>query len=58
MTDEPAGSPDHLTTHSDHQSPPPARLEELLEAVRRALDPAGGAFEMNYEAVLVTAQTR
>jgi hypothetical protein len=32
--------------------------EELLEAVRGVLDPVGGAFEMNYDAVLVTAQTR
>ncbi len=49
---------DHLRTHSDHQSLPPQQLEELLDAVRRVLDPAGGSFEMNYDAVLVTAQTR
>jgi len=49
---------DHLKTHSDHQSLPPEQLAELLEAVKRALHPVGGSFEMDYEAVLVTAQTR
>lgn len=46
---------DHLKTHSDHQSLAPAQLEPLLEAVRRAVAAIGGSFEMDYEAVLVTA---
>jgi SAM-dependent methyltransferase len=49
---------DHLKTHSDHQALPPEQLEKLLGAVGRALDAVGGSFEMSYDAVLVTAQTR
>lgn len=46
---------DHLTTHSDHQALEPARLAALLDAVGQAIDKLGGRFEMDYDAILVTA---
>jgi hypothetical protein len=51
---------DHLETHSDHQGLPPAQPERLLAAVREAVEAVGGSFEVDYEAMLVTAarQTR
>lgn len=35
---------DHLKTHSDHQGLPPAEREQLLEAVRGAVEAVGGSF--------------
>jgi SAM-dependent methyltransferase len=46
---------DHVATHSDHQGLGRERRDELLVAVRRAIDDAGGRFAMAYETVLVTA---
>jgi SAM-dependent methyltransferase len=45
-----------LRTHSDHQVLAGPRLERLLAAVGEALDDFGGSFEVEYEAVLVSAR--
>ncbi|HEY3726424.1 MAG TPA: class I SAM-dependent methyltransferase [Solirubrobacteraceae bacterium] len=44
-----------LQTHSDHHALPPERRERLLTAVGAAIDELGGSFEVDYEAVLVSA---
>ena len=49
---------DLVSTHSDHQTLPPDRRERLLAAVGDAIQAVGGAFEMRYETVLVSAQLR
>jgi SAM-dependent methyltransferase len=49
---------DFLATHSDHHTLPPARRERLLAAVAAELDALGGAFEMPYETILVSAERR
>jgi SAM-dependent methyltransferase len=56
QTHDTAGWLDHLSTHSDHQTLPPAQREQLLAAVGDAIDALGGSFEMSYEAVLVSAR--
>jgi SAM-dependent methyltransferase len=55
-THDTSGWLDHLSTHSDHQTLPPAQREQLLAAVGDAIDAIGGSFEMSYEAVLVSAR--
>lgn len=45
-----------LRTHSDHQVLDGPRLERLLTAVGEAIDDFGGSFEVEYEAVLVSAR--
>jgi hypothetical protein len=47
---------DFLQTHSDHHRLPDARRERLLRAAAAAIDELGGAFEVAYEAVLVSAR--
>jgi SAM-dependent methyltransferase len=49
---------DLLRTHSDHQTLAPDRRERLLAAVGAAIETLGGAFEMRYETVLVSASRR
>jgi SAM-dependent methyltransferase len=44
-----------LQTHSDHHALPPDRRERLLSAVGAAIDELGGFFDVDYEAVLVSA---
>jgi hypothetical protein len=46
---------DHLPSHSDHASLAPAHLARLLTAVGAIIDSMGGAFEMGYETLLLTA---
>jgi SAM-dependent methyltransferase len=46
---------EQLSTHSDHRSLSPARLERLLGAICDAIDTIGGRFKMHYETILVTA---
>ncbi|MCX5208058.1 hypothetical protein OG689_01790 [Kitasatospora sp. NBC_00240] len=46
---------DQLPTQGDHSRLPPARLAELLAGVGAAVDALGGAFTMEYTAVVVTA---
>ncbi len=55
---ETAGWLDHLRTHSDHQTLPAARRERLLGEIGAQLDAMGGAFEMPYRTVLVSARRR
>ena len=57
-TYETAGWLEHLNTHSDHQLLAPSRRERLLMAVGDAIDELGGAFELGYETVLVSARRR
>lgn len=47
-----------LQTHSDHQTLPDERRALLLREVGDAIDSLGGAFELPYRAVLVTARRR
>jgi SAM-dependent methyltransferase len=47
-----------LQTHSDHQTLPPDRREQLLAEIGEAVESAGGSFEMPYEAILVSARRR
>lgn len=47
---------EHVSTHSDHQTLPPARRERLLQAVAQRLERAGGAFDVRYETVLLSAR--
>jgi SAM-dependent methyltransferase len=47
---------EQLTTHSDHRALAPAQRRRLLAAVGEAIDAIGGAFEMSYETVLVSAR--
>ncbi len=47
-----------LPTHSDHRTMPEAERAALLDAVGAAIDAQGGAFEMTYDVVLVTAVRR
>jgi SAM-dependent methyltransferase len=47
---------EQLSTHSDHQALASPRRERLLTAVGEAIDSLGGAFEMHYETVLVSAR--
>jgi SAM-dependent methyltransferase len=49
---------ENVSTHSDHQALPPASLDALLVAVEEAIEELGGAFEMPYRTVLVTARRR
>jgi SAM-dependent methyltransferase len=49
---------EQLPTHSDHQTMPEAQLRPLLDAVAETIDARGGAFEMTYQVVLVTARRR
>ncbi len=53
-----AGWLDFLQTHSDHQTLPSERLRRLLDAVAGAIDELGGAFEMSYATMLVSARRR
>lgn len=53
-----AGWLDFLQTHSDHQTLAPERLRRLLDAVAGAIDELGGAFEMSYATMLVSARRR
>jgi SAM-dependent methyltransferase len=45
-----------LLTHSDHQALPADRREALLDAVARAVEALGGAFEMTYQTHLLSAR--
>lgn len=47
-----------LPTHSDHQTLPEAELRPLLDAVAETIAARGGAFEMTYQVVLITARRR
>jgi SAM-dependent methyltransferase len=47
---------DQLPTHSDHRTLPADRLAVVLREVGRAIDDAGGTFEMDYLSWLVTAR--
>lgn len=49
---------DQLPTHSDHATMAAADLDRLLPEVARAIDRAGGAFEMRYTTLLVSAMRR
>jgi SAM-dependent methyltransferase len=44
------------STHSDHRTLPPAQLEELLAALRLAIDSIGGQVPVRYETTLVTGR--
>jgi len=46
---------DHLPTHSDHATLPPETLAALLDGVGDAIERRGGAFDVSYRTVLVTA---
>jgi SAM-dependent methyltransferase len=46
---------DQLPTHSDHAMMEPAQLTEVLAAVGKVIDAAGGAFEMEYSTLLISA---
>ena len=50
-----AGWLEQLSTHSDHRSLAPLRRQQLLGAVGEAIDSIGGAFEMSYETLLISA---
>jgi SAM-dependent methyltransferase len=47
---------DFLRTHSDHHALPRERRERLLCSLAAAIDALGGAFEVSYETVLVSAR--
>jgi SAM-dependent methyltransferase len=46
------------TTHSDHRTLPPDRLDRLLAEVRTTVDRAGGRIPVHYETTLVTGVRR
>ncbi len=47
---------DPVPTFGGHSQIPVARLEELPRGLAAAIDPAGGAFEIAYATVVVTAE--
>ena len=47
---------DLLSTHSDHVILGPDRLARLLDAVRQAVEEAGGTLELQYETVMYVAR--
>lgn len=47
-----------LQTHSDHQAMEPQQRERLLAEIGEAVESIGGAFQMPYEAILVSARRR
>lgn len=46
---------DQLPTHSDHAALPPAVLDRVLSEVGTVIDSFGGAFEMQYRTMLISA---
>jgi SAM-dependent methyltransferase len=49
---------DNLPTYSDHRTLPPDVLQRLLDGIGAAIDEMGGAFDVTYETVVVTARRR
>jgi SAM-dependent methyltransferase len=49
---------EHLSTHSDHQTLPPAVLETLLGEIRSAVEALGGGVELPYQTVLLTSRRK
>jgi hypothetical protein len=48
--------PDFLRTRSDHRMLAPAKREELLDEIAKAIDGHGGAFDADYETHLYMAR--
>lgn len=49
---------DALPTYSDHRTLPPDVLARLLDDIGAVIDEMGGAFDVTYETVVVTARRR
>jgi hypothetical protein len=44
-----------LTKHSDHAALPAEERRALLDEIRKTIDDFGGAFDMAYVAILISA---